>query len=320
MDPKKNKLISIVIPAYNEESAIEELRKCLIDVFDSCDKYEFEVIIVENGSYDSTFELLVAIHCEDPRFKIIQLSRNFGIDGGVSAGLSYVSGDAVIIMNADLQDPPDLIPDFIKKWEEGYDIVYGIIEKREGVSLKQRIISRIAYKVIFFLCNKTIPENATDFRLIDRKICNILTSLKERNRYVRGLITWTGFKQIGIPFVRKPRCSGESKIQFKNAWRIAMNGIFSFSYYPLKLASYLGISLSISSLIFFIYQLYLFSIYGRVVPGYTATILVILFCFGMVFLIIGILGCYIERIYDEVKERPNYIIRDEIGFNQLSKK
>lgn len=311
------KLVSIIIPAYNEEAVLEELKKRLQNIMNTCSNYDFEVIIVENGSVDSTFERLIAIHHGDPRFKIVQLSRNFGCDGGITAGLEYAKGDAAVIMNADLQDPPELIPQFIQKWESGYEIVYGIIQKREGVNAIRRVLSRVAYMIIFKLSNQMIPENASDFRLIDRKVYIIINSLKEKNKFLRGLVVWTGFKQTGIPFERQPRYAGESKADFRTVWNVAMNGIFSFSYFPLKIATFLGFLLFTLTFIMALIEIYLYLMFGREVPGFTTLILVILLCFGMFFLMFGIMGTYIERIYDEVKQRPNYIVNNAVGFSNV---
>lgn len=308
------KLISVVIPAFNEEAVIDELKKRLQNVMDSHPDYDFEVIIVENGSADSTFERLLTVHRKDPRFKIVQLSRNFGCDGGITAGLEYATGDAAVIMNADLQDPPELIVSFLRKWESGYEIVYGVIQKREGVGVIRRLLSRMAYLIISRLSNRMIPENASDFRLIDKKVYTIINTMKEKNKFLRGLVVWTGFRQTGVPFERQPRFAGESKADFRTVWYVAMNGIFSFSYFPLKIATGLGFLLSTISFIGAFVEFLLYLLYGREVPGFTTIILVVLFCFGMVFLIFGILGIYIERIYDEVKQRPNYIVNNEIGF------
>lgn len=308
------RLISIVIPAYNEEDVLDELKRRLQDVMKINEGYNFEVIIVENGSWDSSFEKLTRMNLDDPRFKVVQLSRNFGPDGGITAGLSYAKGDAAVIMNADLQDPPEMIPRFIEKWEEGYEIVYGIIQKRKGVSQTRNILSIIAYKIINKLSDKTIPENAGDFRLVDNRVYHVINEMKEQNKYLRGLIAWTGFKQIGIPYERPPRYAGNSKAGFSTAMDVAMNGIFSFSYFPLKIATIMGFSLSVISFILILAEIGLFFVYGREVPGYTSTILIILFLFGMLFLLLGIVGIYMGRIYDEVKQRPNYIIKKEIGF------
>jgi len=309
------KLISVVIPAYNEEAVLDELEKRLKEVMATNSNYDFEIIIVENGSWDSSFEKLIRINKEDPRFKIVQMSRNFGCDGAITAGLKYAKGDAAVIMNADLQDPPEMIPEFIKKWEDDYEIIYGIIQRRIGVSFTRKILSSIAYKIIYHLSNKMIPTNVSDFRLIDKKVYTIVNKMEERNKFLRGIIAWTGFKQIGIPFDRPPRFAGGPSANFFAVFKVAINGIFSFSYLPLRAVSVLGIVVSASAFIMGIIEIYLFLRYGRVVHGFTTTILVILFLFGTLFFILGIIGEYIARIYDEVKQRPNYIVKNEIGFN-----
>lgn len=309
------KLISVVIPAYNEEAVLDELEKRLKEVMATCSNYDFEVIIVENGSWDSSFEMLSRINKEDPRFKIVQMSRNFGCDGAITAGLKYAKGDAAVIMNADLQDPPEMIPEFIKKWEEGYEIVYGIIQKRIGVSFTRKILSSIAYKIIYHLSNKMIPANVSDFRLIDKKVYTIVNKMEERNKFLRGIIAWTGFKQIGIPFDRPPRFGGGPSANFFAVFKVAINGIFSFSYFPLRAVSVLGIVVSATAFIMGIIEIYLFLMYGRVVQGFTTLIVVMLFLFGTLFFILGVIGEYIARIYDEVKQRPNFIVKNEIGFN-----
>lgn len=308
------KLISIVIPAYNEEEVLDELKKRLQSMMDNIPRYDFEVIIVENGSFDSTYNKLLKIHAEDSRFKIVQLSRNFRCDGGITAGLQYASGDAVVIMMADLQDPPELVSQFLEKWEEGYDIVYTVVLKRNGTGLARRFFSIMFYKIIGVLTDRTIPENASDFRLIDRRVYETVNRMNERNRMLRGIITWTGFKQYAIDYERPPRFAGESKAAFVQVFKLALDGIFSFSYIPLKLTTYLGFIISMLSFIMIIVELALFVFYGREVPGFTTLIITTLFLFGMLFMILGIIGEYIARIYDEVKQRPNYIVKKEIGF------
>lgn len=309
-----NKLISVVIPAYNEEEVVDELANRLKKVMQENNNYDFEVIIVENGSCDSTLEKLIRIHTEDNRFKIVQLSRNFGCDGGITAGLKYAKGDAAVIMNADLQDPPEMISEYIKKWEEGYEIIYGIIEEREGVPFLRRLFSSAFYKIINRLTDNTIPEGASDFRLVDQKVYATVNTMEERNKFLRGIIAWTGFKQTGISFDRPPRFAGESKADFLTVLKVAMNGIFSFSYFPLRVVTALGLVVSIGSFLMGILEIGLYLKYGRVVPGFTTTILLILFLFGILFFILGIIGEYLARIYDEVKLRPNYIVRKDIGF------
>ncbi|MDD5615465.1 MAG: glycosyltransferase family 2 protein [Candidatus Methanoperedens sp.] len=308
------KLISVVIPAYNEEEVVDELANRLKKVMQENNNYDFEVIIVENGSWDSTFEKLINLYKEDNRFKIVQLSRNFGCDGGITAGLKYAKGDAAVIMNADLQDPPEMISKYIRKWEEGYEIVYGIIEQREGVPFLRRFFSTTFYKIINRLTNNAIPEGASDFRLVDKKVYFTVNKMEERNKFLRGIIAWTGFKQTGIPFDRPPRFAGESKADFLTVLKVAMNGIFSFSYFPLRVVTALGLVVSVGSFLMSIVEIGLYLKYGRVVPGFTTTILLILFLFGILFFILGIIGEYLARIYDEVKQRPNYIVRNKIGF------
>lgn len=308
------KLISVVIPAYNEEEVVDELTNRLKKVMHENNNYDFEVIIVENGSWDSTFEKLIKIHKEDSRFKIVQLSRNFGCDGGITAGLKYARGDAAVIMNADLQDPPEMISKYIKKWEEGYEIVYGIIEQRKGVPFLRRFFSASFYKIINKLTNDVIPEGASDFRLVDKKVYSTVNKMEERNKFLRGIIAWTGFRQTGIPFDRPPRFAGESKADFLTVLKVALNGIFSFSYFPLRVVTALGLVVSVGSFLMGIVEIGLYLKYGRVVPGFTTTILLILFLFGILFFILGIIGEYLARIYDEVKQRPNYIVRNNIGF------
>ncbi len=307
--------ISIVIPVYNEEEVLGELKKRLQAVMDRCDRYRFEVIMVENGSHDSSFEKLVNFHVEDPRFKVLQLSRNFGCEGGIAAGLQYVRGEAAVIMNADLQDPPEMIPQFIAKWEDGFQIVCGIIKKREGVSFVRSILSSIAYRLIFFLTDKTIPKDVSDFRLIDRRVCLVVNSMKEKDKYLRGVIAWTGFKQTGISYERPPRYAGESKADIRTVLGVAFKGIFSFSYIPLYLATLAGFVTSLISFALIIFELWLYFTYGRVVPGFTTTIILMLFLFGVLFFFLGILGVYVGRIYEEVKQRPTYIVQGAIGFD-----
>jgi polyisoprenyl-phosphate glycosyltransferase len=308
------KLISVVIPAYNEEEVLDELKRRLQQVMNINKNYDFEVIIVENGSIDSTLEKLLGINKEDPRFKIVQLSRNFGCDGGITAGLACAKGDAAVIMNADLQDPPEMITKFIERWEEGYEIVYGIIEKRMGVAFTRRLLSTLAYMIIYNLTNKTIPENVSDFRLIDKKVYTVVNKMEEKNKFLRGIIAWTGFRQTGIPYDRPPRYAGETKAAFWTVFNVAMNGILSFSYFPLQIATLLGFIVSIFAFIMIFVELALYLIYGRDVPGYTSTLIILLFLFGVLFFLIGIMGLYVARIYDEVKQRPNFIIKGVVGF------
>lgn len=307
------KQISIVIPAYNEEAVIDELGKRLKEMMDEQRNYEFEVIIVENGSDDLTYKKLAELNKADSRFKVLRLSRNFGCDGGLSAGLMYAKGDAAILMNADLQDPPEIVPEFLKKWDEGYEIVYGVIKKREGMSFFRRIASSMFYEIINRLTGGLFPKNASDFRLIDRKVYKAINGFTERNRFLRGMIMWAGFSKVGIPFERPARFAGKAKASLGEIWRTALNGIYSFSYFPLKVITMLGVLISLFSFAAIIFYISMFFLYGRMVPGFTTLITIFLFLFGALFMTLGIIGEYLSRIYDEVKQRPNFIVKETIG-------
>ena len=308
-------LISIVIPIYNEEKNLDQLYKRLNHLMDLEKKYDFEIISVEHGSDDSSLKKLLEIRRRDKRVKILQLSKNFGsADAGIVAGLNFAQGNACVILMADLQEPPELISQFLKYWEKGYEIVYGIVKKRPGTSLVRRISSVIFYKILNIMTGNIFPENVSDFRLIDKKVYKIINQMEERNKFLRGLIAWSGFNQIGISFERKERFAGKSKADFLTVLKVAANGIFSFSYLPLKIVTILGFLLSIISFLMIFYQIVLFVIYGRGAPGISTVVILVSFLFSMLFLILGVMGEYISRIYDEVKGRPNFIVKNKIGF------
>ncbi len=314
------KLISIVIPAYNEERIVDELAAQLKAVFETLPQYDFEAILVENGSTDGTYEKLLAIRREDPRFRIVQLSRNFRMDGGMTAGLHYARGDAAMIMTANLQDPPALIPRFIEKWEEGYEHVYGVVRKRPGKGWMRRLNSQLFYLIINRLTNGLIPKNASDTRLIDRKVYETINQLDERNRFMRGLFVWVGFKSVEIDFERQKRFAGKSHAHFWQVVQLAVRGIFAYSYFPIQAISFLGVAFAGMSLLYLLYTV--IGIFAKGVPfnGYGTLISVIILMFGVLFLILGVLGQYIAQIYEEVKARPNFIVREEVGFDRESER
>ena len=310
---KQKKLISIVIPVYNEEEVIPELIKRLKKFINKQKNYSFEIVAVEHGSTDRSFELLSKNAKKDKRFKVLQLSRNFTCDGGIAAGLHFVSGDACVIMMADLQEPIEFISNFIKKWQQGYEIVYGIVKKRTASKLRN-FNSTLFYKIINIFTNNIFPENASDFRLIDKKVYQAVNQMKEQNKYLRGLIMWTGFSHTGIAFDRKKRYAGTSKADFKTVLKVALDGILSFSYLPLKITIGLGLIMSLLSFLLLIYFLALYIMQGKTVPGHMSLITIVLFLFGMLFLIMGIIGEYLGRVYDEVKQRPSFIVKNKVGF------
>jgi len=309
------KTVDVIVPVYNEEEVLPELISRLKAAADKAKGYDFSFILVENGSGDRSYDILTAARREDKRIKVIRLSRNFGCDGAITAGLRYSKGNAAIIMNADLQDPPEMIPDFLKKYDDGYQIVYGVIKKRHGESFIRKSLSSLFYIIINFLTKGLFPRNVSDFRLISDKVRNTVNSMNETNRYMRGIVAWTGYRHIGIEFERPARFAGRSKSGFMDIFKVAANGIFSFSYLPLRLTTILGIVISAGSFALLIVFLGMYLFYGRVVAGHTSTITIMLFLFGVLFFILGIIGEYLGRIYEEVKARPHFIVSEEIGLD-----
>lgn len=309
------KLISIVIPAYNEQDNVDELAMRLQAVFAVNSNYDFEAIIVENGSLDNTYEKLLAIHQQDSRFKILQLARNFRMDGGITAGLNSATGDAAVIMTADLQDPPELITQFIKKWEEGYENIYGIVTKRNGTGLIRRFNSQLFYKVANVLTDGKIPSNVSDFRLVDKKVYETINSIHERNRFIRGLFAWVGYKSIGIKHERAERFAGTSGAHTFKVIDLAFKGIFAHSYIPLKLITIIGITVSMFSFILLAWTLVKAMFWGVPFAGYVMIMTVMLLMFGILFTMLGIVSEYVGLIYEEVKQRPNFVVSQKKGFD-----
>lgn len=309
------KIITIVIPLYNEEGNVNELYKQLTLLFKKEKGYTFEVIAIEHGSTDSTFSKLLSINRRNKNFKILQLSKNFGnVDAAISAGLNFAKGRAAVILMGDLQEPPALISEFLRKWEQGFEIVYGLLKKRADTSLMRKYNSLLFYKILSLATGKLFPENASDYRLMDKKVYEVINNMSERNKFLKGLTFWTGFKQIGIPYKRAERFAGESKADFITVLTVATNAIFSFSYIPLRIVTLVGFFLSIASFSILFFELVLFFIFGREAQGVLTIVILISFLFGMLFIILGIIGEYLARIYDEVKQRPAYIIKRKIGF------
>jgi len=309
------KLISVIVPAYNESDCVDELARRLGIVFDSLSAYEWEAIIIENGSLDDTYEKLVAIHARDPRFKVIQLARNFRMDGGITAGLSYASGDAAVIMTADLQDPPELIAQFVAKWEEGYENIYGVVTERQGTGPIRTFNSKAFYWLAGKLTSDAIPRNASDFRLVDRKVYEAVRGMEERNRFIRGLFAWSGFRSIGVPHKRERRFGGVSNAHSFGVVDLAMKGIFAHSYVPLKVISVFGVALSLLSFVVLVALTFRFLFFGVPFAGFGTIVGLILLLFGFLFTMLGIVSEYIGLIYEEVKQRPNYIVSEAIGFD-----
>jgi len=308
------KTISLVIPAYNEESCVDELASRLKAVFDSEMNYSWQAVIVENGSIDSTWIKLSNIAEDDPRFKIIRLSRNFKMDGGLTAGLDYISSDACILMSADLQDPPELIPTFLRKWEEGYENIYGVVSERQGTNLIRRFNSQLFYKIASKLSDGSIPKNASDFRLVDKKVYETVRRMTERNRFVRGLFAWVGFKSIGVPMIRPPRFAGESNAHTFVVLELALKGIMANSYKPLRFISLFGLCLSLFSFLALFPMIIAWLFVGVPFAGFGTIVTLILFGIGIQSLMLGVVSEYIGLVYEEAKSRPNFVVSETKGF------
>ena len=311
------RLVSVIVPAYNEEDCIEELVRRLTIVFDSTTAYDFEAVIVENGSTDSTFELLKQASAADPRFRIVRLSRNFRMDGGITAGLDHISGDAAVIMTADLQDPPELIPTFIAKWEEGYENVYMTVTKRTGVGLIRRFNSRAFYWVADRLTDHRLPQNASDFRLVDRKVYEAVRSMDERNRFVRGLFAWVGFRSIGVEAKRPERFAGESKAYTLHVVDLAVKGVLAHSYLPLKFITVAGFALSAMSFVAVTVFSLTWVLAGVPFAGFGTIVALTLLAFGLLASMIGVLAQYLGLVYEEVKARPNFVVAERINVRDV---
>ena len=311
------KLISVVIPAYNEEDCIEELASRLDLLIEKENDYMWEVFIVENGSTDSTWDKLKNITAINSNFKVIKLSRNFRMDGGLTAGLEYIKGDACVLMTADLQDPPEMISEFLRKWEEGYENIYAVIKKRTGTNLIRRINSKLFYFVAAKLSGNSLPENASDFRLVDRKVYEAVKQMTEKNRFIRGLFAWAGFKSIGLPMERPPRFAGVSNASTGKVIDLALKGIFSHSYKPLRFISLTGLLVSVVSIISLIPLSWYWIVAGVPFAGFGTVAALIIGTFGFQVLMMGVMSEYIALIYEESKNRPNFIVSETLGINRL---
>lgn len=311
--------ISVIIPFYNESSSIEYLFARLIPVLQQLNN-NYEIICINDGSVDDTFEKLIEFNQQDPTIKIVNLSRNFGKEVALTAGIDYASGAAVIPLDADLQDPPELIIQLIAKWREGYDVVYAVRRSRQGETWLKQVSAKAFYRTISIMSHVPIPANTGDFRLLDRRVVEAIKKLPERTRFMKGLFTWVGYKQTAVFFDRKPRHSGKTNWNYGQLWNFALDGIISFSYLPLKVWSYVGISISLISLMYALMLVVRTLIFGVDVPGYASLMVAILFLGGIQLITLGVLGEYLGRVYEEVKGRPLYLVREEYGFSDNNQK
>lgn len=307
------KKITIIIPAYNEEEALNKLYERLQNVVNKIENYEFELLFVNDGSKDKTGEILKELRSKDERVSYINFSRNFGKETAMIAGMDYSKGDAIIFIDADLQDPPELIPELIKYWEEGYDDVYAKRRSRKGETFLKKITSKIYYKVLQSFTNVEIQKDTGDFRLLDRRCVNALKKMRESQRCSKSMFSWIGYRKKEVLFNRDPRIAGKTKWNYKKLIDLAIDGITSFTTSPLRLSTYLSIPTYLMLFIYFIYVIVKCVTQEVPMQAFQALILICLFFFGTIILLIGIIGEYLGRIFNETKNRPLYFVDEYNG-------
>lgn len=303
------KKISILIPCYNEEKSLPLLYPELVKLMDANQNYEWELMFVNDGSRDNTLQELIKLRQQDKRVNYVDLSRNFGKETAMLAGFDYVTGDCMVIIDADLQHPPTLIPDMIKLWEQGYDDVYAKRKTRGKESWLRKRLSLQFYKILQSSSRFDVLQNVGDFRLLDRSCINALKKMRESERYTKGMYCWIGFKKKEIEFVQGDRVAGESSWNYRGLFRLAIDGITSFTNAPLRISTFVGFVVSMFAFLYMIYVFFKALIYGDPVQGYPTLVILILFLGGIQLLSLGIIGEYIGRIYNETKNRPDYIVR-----------
>ena len=305
----KHSFITLVVPAYNEQKVLPDFHARSSKVLNDL-PIEYEILYINDGSQDKTVDVIKELREKDEHVSVVDLSRNFGKEIALTAGLDHAKGDAVIVIDADLQDPPELIPQLVSKWQEGYDVVYAKRIAREGETWFKKMTSYLFYRFIQRLSSVHIPEDVGDYRLISRRALDALLALRERHRFMKGLFAWVGFPQVAVPYHRGPRAAGETKWNYWKLWNFALEGITSFTTKPLKLASYLGLCIAFLSFIFGSYIIYDKLVHGNPVPGYPSLMVVILFIGGLQFIILGIMGEYLARTFSETKNRPLYLVKE----------
>lgn len=306
----EQKKISIIVPAYNEQDALQELYSCVSGVADKISRYHFEFLFINDGSSDKTLDIIKGLSQRDQRVAYVDLSRNFGKEAAMLAGLDHVQADAVIIMDADLQNPPELIPEFIKHWEQGYNDVYGKRVSREGESFLKRLGTKIYYFLLTKLAHIPVQVNVGDFRLLDAKCVKAMRQMRETQRYTKGMFSWIGYKKKEVPFEVAPRVAGVTKWNYTKLFNLAIEGITSYTTVPLRLASIMGFIISMCAIIYMLYIIVKTLIYGIDWPGYPSLVSIVLFIGGTQLIVLGIIGEYLGKIFNETKNRPLYLVNE----------
>ena len=299
-------LLSIVVPVFNEVDVLEEFYRRVKRIIA---EWDAEVLFVDDGSEDGSREILLDFAQRDPRVKVIGLSRNFGHERASTAGLRYASGDAVVLIDADLQDPPEVIPQMVEKWKAGYDVVYGVRQERLGETSFKRVTSHIFYRVLNLLADVPIPEHVGDFRLMTRRAVDAMNRMGEYRRFVRGMVAWLGFRQVGVPYIREPRYKGRTKYSFGKLWHLSIEAVVAYSEKPLKVGTRIGLVVAVLGFVAAIRTVVIkLSHPTAIIPGWTSVFVAILCLGGLNLLVMGIVGAYVGRILDEVRGRPLYLV------------
>jgi glycosyltransferase involved in cell wall biosynthesis len=306
-------VLSVVIPCFNEEDVLRETTRRLVAVLEPISP-RFEIIYVDDGSTDSTPDLLRELQMHEERVRFLRFSRNFGHQIAITAGLEHSSGEAVVVIDADLQDPPEVIQEFYRKWLDGNDVAYGVRTERQGETAFKRGTAKLFYRFISRLSDTAIPLDTGDFRLMDRSVVNALLDMPERDRFVRGMVSWLGFSQVAVPYRRAARFAGDTKFSLFKMMRFATDGIVSFSIVPLRLATWVGFAASGIALVEIVVALLSRILTNGLVRGWTSTVIAIWFVGGVQLICMGIIGEYVGRIYGESKRRPLYVVRERVGF------
>jgi polyisoprenyl-phosphate glycosyltransferase len=309
------KLVSVVVPVYNEAEVIGEMYRRLTGAASSLPELDYELVVVDDGSRDSSYQDLLTLARTDPRLRVLKLSRNFGHQTAITAGVDVARGDAVVVIDADLQDPPEVIPQLVARWREGFDVVYGVRAARPGETMMKLVTASMFYRMMHRVTNISIPVDAGDFRLMSRRAADQLRAMREKDRFVRGLVSWIGFRQTGVEYHREARFAGTTKYPFRKMLKFATDGLTSFSTLPLKLATWLGY---LASAFAFIYLASVFvqKAMGKTVEGWATIMVAMLFMGGVQLICLGIMGEYIGRIFTEAKQRPLYVIEEFINGDQ----